>query len=273
MELIDVGGVELAHRTDGAEGPWITLVHGGLVASYSWRFQLPGDAGPGLVEAGRVLCYDQRGYGESSRPDGGHDIAGFAGDLLRLWDELGIERTIVVGFSLGGFVALQAAVRAPHRVAGLVLESCGVVSTAAQQLFSDRADAMDAGRFDDEVALHVRRAFSAGFAEANEDDLAHYTDLARRAEPAALAETFRSIAAWTLPDEAASLTCPKLMINGAEDPGFGPAAGAALAAQLSDTRHVVIPGAGHTAHYERAAVFNQAVAELVAAAPTEEPTT
>jgi pimeloyl-ACP methyl ester carboxylesterase len=270
MTAIELDGVRLAYQQAGSAEPWITLVHGGLVATYSWRFQLPHDDEPGLTSAGRVLCFDQRGYGASSSPPGGYDIAGFAGDLERLWDALGVQQTFVVGFSMGGFVALEAAVRAPERIAGLVLESCGEVSAATRQLFSDRADAMDAGRFGDEVALHVRRAFSAGFADANAGDLEVYTDLARKADPRALATTFRSIAAWDLPPESSSLTCPVLMVNGEQDPGFGPDAGRALQQRLPRATQIVLPGAGHTAHYEQPAAFNRAVADFVATTTKEQ---
>ncbi len=260
----DLDGARLAYRTAGDDGPWITLVHGGLVATHSWRFQLPHEGGPGLTQTGRVLCFDQRGYGDSSSPDGGYDIASFARDLEQLWDALGVERTVVVGFSLGGFVALEAAVARPERVSALVLESCGEVRPATRQLFSDRAGAMEAGRFSDEVALHVRRAFSDGYAEAHEDEMAVYTDLARKADPAALAETFRSIAAWEPPLRAAALDCPIVVVNGDLDPGFGPEAGLALTGRLPGARQVVLPGAGHTAHFEDPAAFNQVVADVVA---------
>jgi alkylhydroperoxidase family enzyme len=67
------------------------------------------------------------------------------------------------------------------------------------------------------------------------------TDVARRARPSALADTFRSLAAWEPPARAAALACRKLIVSGEEDPGFGPAAGRALAQRLARCEHLVIP--------------------------------
>src|SRR4051812_5258624 len=58
-----------------------------------------------LARRFRVLAYDARGQGKSGRTDAEYDVADLADDLLRLLDELGIERASVVGLSMGGMMA------------------------------------------------------------------------------------------------------------------------------------------------------------------------
>ncbi|MEU7858379.1 alpha/beta hydrolase [Nonomuraea sp. NPDC049141] len=100
------------------EGPAVVLIHAGIADRRMWRHQR--DA---LSDRYRVIGYDWRGYGESADPAGElvhHE------DLLRLMDGLGVERAALVGDSMGGSHAVEAALAAPHRVAGLVLISSGL---------------------------------------------------------------------------------------------------------------------------------------------------
>lgn len=78
------------------------------------------DDGP-LAAAGTVAAYDQRGLGQSSKPDQPVAMADYADDAVALLDHLGWDRAHVVGVSFGGMVAQHVAVRAPERVSRLVL--------------------------------------------------------------------------------------------------------------------------------------------------------
>ena len=70
-----------------------------------------------------VLAYDQRGLGQTSRPDIPYTMADYADDAEALLGTLGWERCLVIGFSFGGMVAQELALRYPHRVERLVLVS------------------------------------------------------------------------------------------------------------------------------------------------------
>jgi pimeloyl-ACP methyl ester carboxylesterase len=210
-----------------------------------------------------VLCYDQRGYGQSGDGDGPHSISVFARDLIRLLDRLGIDKTVLVGFSMGGFVALEAAVLEPERIIGLVLESCGTVSAATRAKFTARAAAVLDGHFGEEVAAHVRRAFSERFVEDQPELLSRYTECAIRVNPRRLAETFLSIGCWAAPAETHLLACDTLVVSAEEDTAFGPISGRTLRALLPRADQVVLQRAGHTAHFERASAFNHVVTEFV----------
>ena len=76
---------------------------------------------PGLEARHLVIAFDNRGIGESDKPEGPYTAAQMAGDALQVLDEAGIERAHVFGASLGGMIAQELAVIAPERVDRLVL--------------------------------------------------------------------------------------------------------------------------------------------------------
>jgi non-heme chloroperoxidase len=82
---------------DHGSGQPVVLIHGYPLNSDSWERQEPE-----LLSAGyRVIRYDRRGFGNSSRPTVGHDYDTFAADLNALMEELDLEDTVLVGFSMG----------------------------------------------------------------------------------------------------------------------------------------------------------------------------
>lgn len=95
------------------DGPVVTLLHPGLWDLRTWDPQFEP-----WSERFRVLRYDQRGYGRSSRPDG--SPYSHVRDLLALLDHLGIERTALVGCSMGGALAIDTTLASPGTVWALV---------------------------------------------------------------------------------------------------------------------------------------------------------
>lgn len=105
--------------TRAGDGEDVVLVHGGFADRSMWQNTLPVFAG-----THRVTSYDLRGHGDTGPSGYGvYSPELFGKDLLALMDALGIERAHVVGLSLGGVVAQNAAVLAPERVNRLVLAS------------------------------------------------------------------------------------------------------------------------------------------------------
>jgi pimeloyl-ACP methyl ester carboxylesterase len=106
--------------------------------------------------------------------------------------------------------------------------------------------------------------------QAHPGEITTYAALAATADPRAVAQTFRGIAAWELPAEAAAAApWPVLLVNGELDGLFTPDAARALARRLpsgvgsAGARTVVAPGAGHTLHLEQPDWFNGLVADFV----------
>ncbi len=118
MAKIKAGDLEVAYERAG-EGPDVVLIHGGFADRRMW-----GDLPDRLASDFRVTQYDLRGHGETG-PSGYAVYSGdlFARDLVHLLDALGIERTHIVGLSLGGIVAQHLAAEHGGRVDRVVLGS------------------------------------------------------------------------------------------------------------------------------------------------------
>lgn len=109
-----------------ADGPAIIFVHGLLADATTWARCLPGLAGRGL----RVVALDLLGHGQSDKPaDAAYSIEGFTASVVRVLDELGIDRATVAGHSLGGGTAIGVSYLHPERVERLVLVSSGGFGT------------------------------------------------------------------------------------------------------------------------------------------------
>jgi pimeloyl-ACP methyl ester carboxylesterase len=114
---IDLSVYEMA-GDGGSDRPAIVFSHGFPDLAYAWRHQMAA-----LSDAGyRVIAPDQRGYGDSSRPEPitDYDIQHLTGDLVGLLDHLGIERAVFAGHDWGGFLVWQMPLLHPDRVAGVI---------------------------------------------------------------------------------------------------------------------------------------------------------
>jgi pimeloyl-ACP methyl ester carboxylesterase len=123
-KLIEVDGVPLHYiekgstRTGGRPpGLPIVMVHGFGGQTFSFRYQVEE-----FSRDHRCVAIDLKGFGYSGRPEGGdYSLEEQARLVLRAMDQLGIERAILIGHSMGGEVVARAAARAPERVEKLVL--------------------------------------------------------------------------------------------------------------------------------------------------------
>ena len=116
-QLFDSSGVDLYYTVSGSGEP-VVLLHGFAVQSdLNWR--LPGVT-RALARDFQVIALDLRGHGRSGKPYEPEQYGlEMAKDVVRLLDHLGIERAHVVGYSLGGFIALKLAMLHPERIISL----------------------------------------------------------------------------------------------------------------------------------------------------------
>jgi pimeloyl-ACP methyl ester carboxylesterase len=118
--FVEANGLKFHVIDWGGRGDWIVLLHGLASQAHIWDL-----VAPKLIDSFRVIAIDQRGHGLSDKPETGYDFASITHDLDRILAASAIERTILIGHSWGGNVAVQYAVDQPSRVSGLVLVDGG----------------------------------------------------------------------------------------------------------------------------------------------------
>ncbi len=119
-EYAQVNGINLYHEIYGA-GRSMILLHGGLMSG-----EMFGPILPALAERHQVVTVDLQGHGRTADIDRPIDIRLMADDIAALIDHLGLEKPDIVGYSLGGGVALLTAVKYPEKVGKLVSASAHV---------------------------------------------------------------------------------------------------------------------------------------------------
>lgn len=221
----------------------------------------------------RTIAMDYRDTGDSDEGAEPYTVADLADDAAALLGALGIERTHVVGISLGGFTALQFALRHANLLDRLVLVSTSAGGRTRVQPSAEIVALLtpSPGVEVGERAIHTySRIMAAEFVEAHPEELERIAETARyRAQSSAA--YMRQLSATLTHDVADALhriTAPTLVIHGDLDPLVPPANGAYLAAHIAGARHIVYPGVGHIPIVERTEDFNRDVLAFFAAADT-----
>ena len=124
---VSLNGMPFHYRDWGGAGQPIVLLHGLASTCHIWDL-----VAPYLSRSARVVALDQRGHGESEKPDQGYDFGTVANDLEGFITDLGLDRPIIVGHSWGGDVALEYAVERPSRPLGLCFVDGGTIDISAR---------------------------------------------------------------------------------------------------------------------------------------------
>lgn len=250
------------HYEDAGAGDPVVLVHGWAFASGVFDAEAER-----LARSHRVIRPDLRGHGRSS--SGPFELAALAGDLAALADALGLERAVVVGWSLGGQIALAALPLVRRRLAGLVLVSATPRFTAGEGwTHGVPAQSLEvlAHRVRRDPARAVARFREGAFVEGEVDGTVRARAAALPApDPRAAREGLELLAREDLRPSLAALDLPVLVLHGERDPICPPGAGRALAAAVPSARLVELRGAGHAPFLSRPGAFGDALASFLGA--------
>lgn len=257
----DLGEVTLSVEVRG-DGPALLFLHGFPLDRTIFRHQVATLAG------WRRIAPDLRGMGASDAPEGGYSMAAYADDMARLLDRLGVQRAVVAGLSLGGYVVFELLRRHRSRVAGLVL--CDTKAAA------DTPEGRQ-GR-DDMIAL-AGRAGAAAVAERMLPKLlgrsthgaqpllvGEVRAMIQRTPVAGIVGALRAMK--ERPDSTpllADIDVPTLVISGDEDELIPAAAARELAGAVPGATLTLIRGAGHVPTLEEPTAVSRVVAEFLEA--------
>lgn len=233
MDWIDIEGASLRYELAGRSGPVLVLVHEAGGALESWD-----ECMPALLARGRVLRYDQRGFGQSEKVSGALHIDRMVGDLAGLLDALRIPTCQLAGSAMGAGIAAAFAARHPGRVERLVLQS---PATGANPDFRDallaRADAVEREGMRAQAAASLDKSYP----EVLRADRRRYERYRLRwigNDPRSYAAMNRMGVAMDLAPELPRIACPTLVIGCTLDPLRPPAMMRAVAAAIPSARYV-----------------------------------
>lgn len=244
--FVDSQGTRLAYEASGTgAGVPLVLLHGLGDGRRLWDGVVPA-----LAAAHRVVTYDLRGHGDSDAPrdPAAYSMPIFIADLRALLDALGIVRAALVGFSLGGAVALHAALAEPSRTAA-------VAAINANAAGRDPAE--------EEAMRRAQAAGESGVATMSEREQRWVARLIERLPPGARLASVVGRSASIVP-RAAAIACPVWLVASDRDPGFVRRS-EALLPRLRAGRRMVIAGAGHGVMLEQPERLAAVLLEFAAA--------
>jgi 2-succinyl-6-hydroxy-2,4-cyclohexadiene-1-carboxylate synthase len=229
----------------------VTLLHGFTLAGASW------DELVRKMPAGwRWIAPDLRGHGTA--PLAPCTMDDCAADLVELWDHLGVERSHVVGYSMGGRLALHVAVRLPERTRSLftIGAHAGLEAEArARRQADDQALARRIEREGIEPFVQSWEALPMfeGISRRGPRFLAWLHGLRVANKPAGLAASLRGMGAGAMEpmwDGLGSLTCPSTFVAGEQDNAFV-AHARRLNSSVAGSRLQIVQGSGHSVQFEQ----------------------
>jgi pimeloyl-ACP methyl ester carboxylesterase len=245
MPTLSVPDCELHYEVIDLTPPWLAapetiLFHHGLGAtSGSWSGWLPA-----LVDAFRVITFDMRGHGRSSHPQAGAPLSfeRLVGDLLAVADAVSVQRFHLVGESIGGTVALQAAIDHPARLRTLTISNGAHIGGSINNL-GDWQQRIDGGGmvgwsehmmhcrfFDGAIPPHMWEWYGREQARAS-------SDVVLRAA--------RMLAGADLSGRLGGVKLPVLLMHGDSSPFIPVPVMADLKSRLADARLQVFAHARH----------------------------
>ncbi|NJP92131.1 alpha/beta fold hydrolase [Nonomuraea sp. FMUSA5-5] len=254
--------MQLYTRSAGTGIP-VVLLHAFPLSSAMWLAQREG-----LAKVCRVITPDLRGFGGSRLGEDEPSLDLMADDVARLLDEEGIDRAVVGGLSMGGYVTMAFCRRHPDRVLGVILADTKAAADPPQARDNREriAQAVLSGGNDVLVSDVLPALIGRTTRERRAMVFGRVKGLVQSAPPKAVAWAQRAMAARSESFETLNaLKVPLLIIVGEEDE-LTPAADADAMAQAAPIGKVeIIPRAGHLSAVEQPEAFNAAVIEFLKA--------
>jgi len=234
---------------EAGRGDPLILIHGLADDHRAWRRTMPD-----LMLRRRVVLYDLRGHGETSLGTPDCTLRQLGTDLVALMDALDLERADIAGFSLGGTIAMRAAVDRPERVRNLVLVATSSrVGKSAADWYLERVAMVERG----DPGLRATLDGDTGDVYAQSPQELEDGLLIRRqatSDPRGYGNACAAMAALNatpLDPELVRIAAPTLIVASDRDQHCPPKAATIIAAGIAGSKLEVIEGAGHPIPVER----------------------
>ena len=262
--VVEIDGGAISWEAAG-DGPAVTFLHPGLWDRRTWDAQFAS-----FSETYRVVRYDARGYGRSSRPEPGHPYS-HVRDLMAVLDTAGVDRTALIGCSMGGRIAVDATLEHPERVTALVLAATAV--GGFRETDEETAQYADLDREIEEAveAGDAERAMRLGLPvwltlDADDPAGARIREIAFDNVHVATIDESAEVRIDDSFDRVGEISVPTLVLPADHDPPVFQRLSAEVAERIPNARLVQIPETDHVINVRRPAEFDRIVLEFLSEA-------
>lgn len=264
---IQANGVETNYELVG-EGDCIVLIHGFTDNMAMWQNQVPV-----FSQQYKVLTFDVRGHGQTDSPEDKISLDTLADDLYSLLKALNIGKAFVLGYSMGGRIGLNFALKHPDMTPGLIFANSGIPGPVFQ--LSEREikemlekqslmeKLIESGDIEGIAEVMTELSFSPGFKDREPEVYQRYKELKLENDPRhylpimkAIVENFQN------PPDLTQLKCPALIIAGDQDSFMKLDVAESMEKAIPNAQVKILP-AGHASALEVPEQFNQVVLEFL----------
>ncbi|MGM9453933.1 alpha/beta fold hydrolase [Legionella bozemanae] len=245
---------------DIGEGKPLILIHAFPTDQRLWQPQQEE-----LKEHFRVITLDLWGFGESSSVDGkAISMAEYADEVKQLLDYLKIDKAIIGGESMGGYIALAFLEKYPNQTLGLVLSNTQAVADSPETKATREKTALDVLKNGTENLINgfMSKALSSNASQQTKDYLHHILTLQKSS---AIASALRGMALRNSTSAILVTTkLPILIITGELDNVISPQQSIDMHSLSKNSQLIILSNAGHLSNLEQPKQWNQAVIEMFA---------
>jgi pimeloyl-ACP methyl ester carboxylesterase len=241
---------QMVHYEVFGHGRPVVFLHGWLG---SWRYWFP--TMERVAENFRTYSFDFWGFGESRRKSTYESIQNYSDQVIRFLDELGIDRCLLVGHSMGGMVALKTAINHPKRISRVAAVGAPIVGDSLSWLLKLTDRPLFADAFARVPALR-RFMFHWFLGEADDQHVHEILDDSVKSSSTTLRNAVGSMWRTDLRPELSRLSVPSLIVHGGRDEIVHPNQ-ADLFDNVSSAEVVVMPESRHFPFLDEAELFNE----------------
>jgi len=253
----------MLYTRDTGSGQPVLLLHAFPLNSRMWEPQMGA-----LAARARLLAPDLPGFGLSPPPPAAPSLDDYARQVVGVLDALEVDRVVVVGLSMGGYLAFRLVGELGRRLVGLVLANTRATPDAESGALARHRLAAEVEARGVEVAASefLPKLLGATTQRVRPAFVDRVRDIIRENTPAGVAAALRAMAAR--PDSTpllAGIRCPVLCVAGEEDMLTPPEVARDMAERIPGGRAMVISEAGHLTNLEAPQAFNEALAGFLGA--------
>ena len=245
---VTANGVALNCEIEGKEGaPWLTFSNSLATNLHMWDAQAAA-----LADDFRILRYDKRGHGESDVPEGPYDFSMLVGDVIGLWDALGIGKSHFVGLSIGGMTAMGLGARHADRLNSIVISNA-IAEAPAQFVaaWDERIAIVEAEGMGALAAPTVERWSSDEFLDSGSPVLDDLRAMVAATPAGGFIGCARALQGLDFEKSLGEIRVPTLFIAGKEDGATPASTMSRIARMVEGAQYVELSPAGHLSNIEQ----------------------